>query len=224
MARPRLGERALDWLDRRYDVRYFLVDRVLLRRMPSGSPWWYRFGILAAFALLVQFASGLALLVQYVPTPEGASGSINQVQAQIPFGWFVRGAHAAGAMFLVGLAALYLLAVVLRGLHKAPREINWMVLVMAFLTVLAMAYTGRVLPWDDAALASVTAGANLVRQIPGLGSTAANWLVGGDVPDRATLRRVLAFHVALGPFIVLSLVFLYVRLVRLTGHQPVEEG
>ncbi|MBI4614214.1 MAG: cytochrome b N-terminal domain-containing protein, partial [Planctomycetes bacterium] len=76
---------------------------------------------------------------------------------------------------------------------------------------------------DDAALASVTVGADLARQIPGIGPIVANGYLGGDEPDRATLRRVFAFHVALGPFLVLLLAYLYVRLVRLTGHQPVEE-
>lgn len=215
------GTRLVDWLDARYDVRRRVLDRLLYRNLPTGSPWWYRFGILALFALVVQVATGWLLLLEFAPTPAEAQPSLRALRSEVAYGWFVQALHVAGASAVVVLGGLYLGAVVLRGLHRRPRELNWVVLVLILGAVGAMAWTGSILPWDDRSIAAATVAHDLTGRIPGIGGRLADWLLGGS-PGEATYRRALAFHVAVGPLLMAGLVGLYWRLVRTTGHEPVE--
>ncbi len=216
-------ERFVDWLDERYDVRLHLLDRVRAARFPSGSPWGYRFGLFALLGLAIQFASGLLLLLEYVPTVDGAQPSLRRIVAEIPFGWYVRAVHVLGASLAVGSGALYLLSVVLSGLYRRPRELNWVVLTLAFGVLFWMAYTGSVLPWDERSLSAASVGHDLAGRTPVVGPRLADLVFGGADPSAATLRRALAFHLVLGPALLAILVRVYLSFVRSTGHERVGE-
>lgn len=223
MTGPRLLDRLVDWLDERYDVRVHVLDRAQAARVPAGSPWRWRFAYIALLGMAVQAVTGALLLLEYVPTVEGAQPSLRRIVAEIPFGWFVRALHVLGASVAVASGALYLLAVVLSGLYRRPRELNWLALALAFGTLLAMAYTGSILPWNDRSVSAASVGHDLASRVPLVGPAGADLVFGGPDPAAPTLRRALLFHLVLGPALLAVLARAYVGLVRITGHERVGE-
>lgn len=223
MERARWSDRFVDWFDDRYDVRFRVFDRLAAARFPAGSSWGYRFGLLALVAIVLQLVTGLFLLLEYTPTVEGAQPSLRRIAGELRYGWLIHALHVLGASLAIAFGGLYLFGVVLRRLYKKPRELNWAVLVLAFGAILAMAYSGSILPWNDRSIAAATVGYELTSRVPVLGPGLADLLYGGPDPGGWTLRRALTFHLVVGPALLAGLIGGYWRLVRTTGHEPVEE-
>ena len=91
------------------------------------------------------------LAVYYAPTPDHAYDSVQFIENQVTFGWFVRGLHHWGASGMMIAVGLHMLQVFLYGAYKPPRELMWMVGVLLLLIVMAFAFTGYLLPWDQTA-------------------------------------------------------------------------
>ena len=93
------------WLDERLGI-YALGRAFLDRKIPGNIGWWHTFGSATLVLLLVQIATGIALTMSYVPSPDQAYESILYIDAT-PFGGLVRGIHhwAAGLLVLLDRAA-----------------------------------------------------------------------------------------------------------------------
>ena len=67
------------------------------------------------------------LAIYYAPTPDHAYDSVQFIENQVTFGWFVRGLHHWGASGMVIAVGLHMLQVFLYGAYKPPREMMWIV-------------------------------------------------------------------------------------------------
>ena len=167
------------------------------------------------FVLLA--ATGTLLLMTYEPSPERAYGAVTAVVEEAHFGAFIRNAHHWAANALVLVTFLHLLRVFYRGGHLASRRGNWLVGLALLCLVVASAFTGYLLPWDQLAYWAVTISTGMLQYVPLLGGAMVLAARGGAEVGPATLARFFVLHVAILPITLLLLLAFHFWLVRKTG-------
>jgi len=151
-------------------------------------------GGLAVFLTLVVGFTGILVTFYYIPTPEQAAKSVQELAFLVPFGWLMRNLHYWSAQLLVLVAALHLLRVVFTGAYLPPRRLNYLLGLSLLVICLFMDFTGYVLRWDEGVHWALVAGTNLVRSIPLVGDGLYSALVGGRQIGAGTLIRFYAWH------------------------------
>jgi ubiquinol-cytochrome c reductase cytochrome b subunit len=190
--------RIVGWLDERLDLTP-IWRGFMDRKVPQGIGWFHTFGSATLFLLAVQFATGIFLTVYYSPANDHAYQSVRFIGQSVPFGEFVRGIHRWSASFLVVIVGLHMLRAFLYGAYKYPREATWVTGAVLLLIVLAFAFTGYLLPYDQKAYWATTVGTNIAGAAPFVGGWALRLLRGGTAIGAMTLQRFYGFHIWLLP-------------------------
>jgi ubiquinol-cytochrome c reductase cytochrome b subunit len=211
-----MASRIYAWLDSRLRLRP-LEKTLLDEPIPGGASWIYVFGSATLFLFILQAITGMFLAVYYAPTPDHAYDSVQFIEQQVSFGWFVRGLHHWGASGMVIAVGLHMLQVFLYGAFKPPREMMWMVGVVLFLLVMAFAFTGYLLPWDQTAYWATQVGINMVGTVPLVGEFLVRVMRGGDTLGALTLSRFFAVHVLFLPALIVAGILLHLFILRRVG-------
>jgi len=167
--------------------------------------------------LFVQLITGVLLSLYYRPEPAAAHESMRFLVSSVPSGWLVRGMHHWAGDLLLVTVALHMTLVFMRRAYARPREFQWVVGVGLLLVVLAMRFTGSLLPWDGEGYAGALLGLKLVESVPLLGGLLAVWLRAGEVVGPDTLNRFFTTHALLLPWILLALFGLHAVLISRHG-------
>ena len=211
-----MASRIYEWLDSRLNLK--AVEHSLLDEpIPGGASWIYVFGSATLFLFILQAITGMFLAVYYAPTPDHAYDSVQFIENQVTFGWFVRGLHHWGASGMVVAVGLHMLQVFLYGAFKPPREMMWMVGVGLFLLVMGFAFTGYLLPWDQTAYWATQVGINMVGTVPLVGDLVVKVLRGGESLGALTLSRFFAVHVLFLPALIIMGIMLHLFILRRVG-------
>lgn len=211
-----MASRIYTWLDSRLKLSP-LETTLLDEPIPGGASWIYVFGSATLFLFVLQAVTGMFLAVYYAPTPDHAYDSVQFIEQQVSFGWFVRGLHHWGASGMVIAVGLHMLQVFLYGAFKPPREMMWMVGVVLFLLVMAFAFTGYLLPWDQTAYWATQVGINMVGTVPLVGDFLVRVMRGGETLGALTLSRFFAVHVLFLPALIVSGILLHLFILRRVG-------
>jgi ubiquinol-cytochrome c reductase cytochrome b subunit len=83
--------------------------------------------------------------------------------------------------------------------------------------MLAMAFTGYLLPWDQKAYFATTVGTNMASEVPWIGSMLKRFMRGGNEMGTLTLSRFFVAHVFILPAIILGFIASHVYLFRKAG-------
>jgi ubiquinol-cytochrome c reductase cytochrome b subunit len=211
-----MASRMYEWLDKRLNLRS--VEKTLLDEpIPGGASWIYVFGSATLFLFVLQAITGMFLAVYYAPTPDHAYDSVRFIESEVTFGAFVRGLHHWGASGMVVAIGLHMLQTFLYGAYKPPRELMWMVGVVLFLIVLAFAFTGYLLPWDQTAYWATQVGINMVGTVPFVGDFLVKVLRGGETLGAVTLSRFFAVHVLFLPALIITGIAVHMFILRRVG-------
>jgi quinol-cytochrome oxidoreductase complex cytochrome b subunit len=159
---------------------------------------WGLGGIAVVLAML-QLGSGILLKFAYRPTVADAYHSIAVLQTEIPFGRLVRNVHHWGANLLVVVVFFHFLRVLFTGAFQAPRQLNWVIGIALFGTVLVANFTGYLLPWDQLAYWAVTICTGMLEYVPGIGLALQAFFRGGPEIGPAALQLFYTLHTALIP-------------------------
>jgi cytochrome b-561 len=173
-------------------------------------------GLMTLALFLVLAASGVLLMVYYVPTVLEAYTSTQDLQYAVAFGPFVRALHRWAGHAMVLTAFLHFLRVFFTGAYFR-REFNWTIGVGLLLLTLGLAFTGYLLPWDQLSFWAVSVSANLLDYVPWIGGASKRALLGGREVGQAALIRFYTLHVAFLPGLVLGLLVLHVWRIRKDG-------
>lgn len=213
------------WLDERTGWRALAASarRDLGKPVPRHVGVLFSLGTVAGTLLLVLLATGLLLAFRYRASPEGAFESLETLVDRVPAGWLVRSLHVWAADFLVLALALHAIRVFLFAGYKRPRELTWVLGVAILGLVLAEAFTGSVLPWNQRGYWATTIATEMTRALPLLGEPILSFLVGGSAIGEATLPRFFAFHALALPPLLLVLVGAHLALVRRLGVSTLED-
>lgn len=190
--------------------------------LPEHLEWWpYTLGAipLTLFGLLV--ATGLLLTFYYVPAPEKAYESVEQITHAIYLGWFVRGLHKTSVDLMILFLLFHVIRVFLTRAYRDAGEPKWVSGSLVFFVTLAMGFTGYSLVYDNVSYWGMTVVTNMIGSLPVVGTPMLYLLRGGEEVSGVTLLRLYDLHTKLLPVLLGGLVVGHVVLVRLIGFAHV---
>jgi ubiquinol-cytochrome c reductase cytochrome b subunit len=126
---------------------------------------------------------------------------------------------------MVVVLFLHLSQTYIYGAYKGRRELLWFSGCALFGLVMAMAFTGYLLPWDQRAYFATAVGTNAVGEIPWIGESIKRLMRGGTEMGTLTISRFFVAHVFLIPAFIFALVASHLFLFRKAGAAgPVNEN
>ena len=204
------------WLNRRTGLDD-LLRTALYEPIPGGARFAYIFGSGLLFIFLSQIITGVFLALYYVPSADHAHTTVAYITKAVTAGSFLRSLHAYGASAMVIVLLLHLSQTYIYGAYKGRRELLWLSGCVLFGLVMAMAFTGYLLPWDQRAYFATAVGTNAVSEVPWIGESIKLLLRGGTEMGTLTISRFFVAHVFLIPACIFALVASHLLLFRKAG-------
>jgi ubiquinol-cytochrome c reductase cytochrome b subunit len=196
----------LTWIDQRFPLVETWRAHLSEYYAPKNFNFWYYFGSLAMFVLVIQIVTGIFLTMNYKPDAAQAFASVEYIMREVPWGWWIRYMHSTGASFFFICVYLHMFRAMLYGSYRKPRELLWIFGMLIFLCLMAEAFFGYLLPWGQMSYWGAQVIVNLFDAIPVIGPDLAIWIRGDFVVSDATLNRFFAYHVVAVPLALLALV------------------
>src|ERR1700681_2755836 len=204
------------WLNRRTGLDR-LLRTALDEPIPGGARFAYIFGSGLLFIFISQVITGIFLALYYVPSADHAHTTVAYITKGVTAGSFLRSLHAYGASAMVVVLFLHLTQTYVYGAYKGRRELLWLSGCALFGLVLAMAFTGYLLPWDQRAYFATAVGTNAVSEVPWIGESIKRLMRGGTEMGTLTISRFFVAHVFLIPAFIFALVASHLFLFRKAG-------
>lgn len=208
--------RFFEWLDRRTGIDS-LLHEALDEPIPGGARWAYVFGSVLLFLFISQTITGIFLALYYVPSATSAHTTVAYIVKEVTGGSFLRSLHAYGSSAVVIVVLLHLTQTYLYGAYKGRRELLWISGCFLLGLMLAMAFTGYLLPWDQKAYFATTVGTNMASDIPFIGTWVKRFMRGGDEMGTLTISRFFVAHVFILPGTLIAFIAAHVYLFRKAG-------
>ena len=209
------------WLDTRLPILRFAHDTMISFPTPRNLNFWYAFGAILTFCLMMQIITGIVLAMHYVPSSTMAFDSVEKIMRDVNYGWLMRYLHANGASMFFLAVYVHIFRGLYYGSYKAPREVLWILGVIIYLLMMATAFLGYVLPWGQMSFWGATVITNLFSSIdqivPHAGTAVTTWLWGGYAVGGPTLNRFFSLHYLL-PFVILGVVGLHIWALHVPGN------
>jgi ubiquinol-cytochrome c reductase cytochrome b subunit len=196
----------LGWVDHRFPLMKLYKEHLSEYYAPKNFNFWYIFGSLALVVLVLQIVTGIFLVMHYKPDAAKAFESVEYIMRDVPYGWLVRYLHSTGASAFFVVVYLHMFRGLLYGSYRKPRELIWIFGCLIFLTLMAEAFFGYLLPWGQMSYWGAQVIVNLFSAIPFIGPDLSIWIRGDYVVGDATLNRFFSFHVIAIPLVLLGLV------------------
>ena len=202
------SQKIIDWIDYRLPI-FGPIKHFGEYRTPKNLNYAWNFGSIAGLILMLQILTGLFLAMQYTPHVKMAFDSVENIMRNVNYGWLIRYSHAVGASMFFASIYIHIARGLYYGSYQSPREILWFFGLIIFITMMATAFMGYVLPWGQMSFWGAKVITNLFSAIPFIGEDIVVWLWGGFSVDNPTLNRFFALHFLL-PFLIVGLVIIHV--------------
>ncbi|MGD8497518.1 MAG: cytochrome bc complex cytochrome b subunit [Chromatiales bacterium] len=196
----------LGWVDARFPLTKLWEEHLAKYYAPKNFNFWYFFGSLALLVLVLQIVTGIFLTMNYKPDASLAFASVEYIMRDVEWGWLIRYMHSTGASAFFVVVYLHMFRALIYGSHKRPRELIWIFGMLIYLTLMAEAFMGYLLPWGQMSYWGAQVIVNLFGAIPVIGPELAVWIRGDFVVSDATLNRFFALHVIALPLVLVGLV------------------
>jgi ubiquinol-cytochrome c reductase cytochrome b subunit len=204
-ARPSRVQALVAWIDARLPLTPLLKKHVTEYYAPKNFNFWYYFGALATVLLVLQILTGIFLTMNYKPSAAEAFASVEYIMRDVEWGWLIRYLHSTGASAFFIVVYLHMFRSLMYGSYKNPRELVWIFGMLIYLSLMAEAFFGYLLPWGNMSYWGAQVIVSLFGAIPGVGESLVEWIRGDYYISDITLNRFFALHVIALP---LALVFL----------------
>jgi ubiquinol-cytochrome c reductase cytochrome b subunit len=200
------GQKLLNWVDNRFPLSKLYNEHMGEYYAPKNFNFWYIFGSLAMLVLVIQIVTGIFLVMNYKPDAGMAFASVEYIMRDVPGGWIIRYMHSTGASAFFIVVYLHMFRGLLYGSYRKPRELVWIFGCGIFLSLMAEAFMGYLLPWGQMSYWGAQVIVNLFAAVPFVGPDLALLIRGDYVVGDATLNRFFSFHVIAVPLVLLGLV------------------
>jgi len=217
MDAPRKQSGFVRWVDERLPIFTFVNHELNEYPTPRNLSYWWNFGSLAGFMLVVMIATGIFLAMQYTPHVDFAFDSVERIMRDVNWGWLMRYIHMNGASFFFIVTYIHIFRGLYYGSYKEPREVLWILGVILLLLMIATGFMGYVLPWGQMSFWAATVITNLFSAIPLVGESVVSWLWGGYSVGNPTLNRFYSLHYLL-PFVIAGVVVLHIWALHVAGQ------
>ncbi len=205
------------WLDTRLPIMRLAHDSFIDFPTPKNLNYWWTFGGILTFCLVVQIVTGVVLTMHYTPHADLAFASVEHIMRDVNYGWLLRYVHANGASMFFLAVYIHMFRGLYYGSYKEPREVLWILGMIIYLLMMAAAFMGYVLPWGQMSFWGATVITNLFGAIPLIGDSLATWLWGGYGIANPTLNRFFSLHYLI-PFLIFGVVVLHVWALHVPGN------
>jgi len=205
----------IGWIDYRLPIFTFADSFLNKYPTPKNLSYLWSMGSIAGIMLVLQIITGVFLAMHYTPHVDYAFDSVENIMRDVNYGWLLRYMHAVGASMFFVVVYIHIARGLYYGSYKGPRELLWQIGVVIFLTMMATAFMGYVLPWGQMSFWGATVITNLFSAFPVVGKYIVTWLWGGFSVDNPTLNRFFSLHYLL-PFLIVAFVMLH--LIALHEH------
>jgi len=216
MSKPEFTNPIVRWIEYRLPVFSMMHHELHEYPTPKNLNYFWNFGSLAGFVLVMMIVSGIVLAMNYTAHVDHAFASVERIMRDVNFGWLVRYIHMNGASFFFIVVYIHIFRGLYYGSYKAPRELLWILGVVIMLLMMATAFMGYVLPWGQMSFWGATVITNLFSAIPVVGESIVTWLWGGFAVDNPTLNRFFSLHYLL-PFVIAGVVILHLAALHQHG-------
>src|SRR5216117_946133 len=100
----------LTWTDQRFPLMETWRKHLTEYYAPKNFNFWYYFGSLALFVLVIQIVTGIFLTMNYKPDAAQAFASVEYIMREVPWGWWIRYMHSTGASLFFICVYLHMFA------------------------------------------------------------------------------------------------------------------
>jgi ubiquinol-cytochrome c reductase cytochrome b/c1 subunit len=207
----------MKWLERRLPIASLIHSSFVAYPTPRNLNYWWTFGGILTFMLVVQIVTGIVLAMHYTPHVNFAFDSVEHIMRDVNYGWLLRYLHSNGASMFFLAAYIHIARGLYYGSYKEPREVLWILGVIIFLLMIITGFMGYVLPWGQMSFWAATVITNLFSAIPLVGESVVTWLWGGYSVGNPTLNRFYSLHYLL-PFVIVGVVGLHVWALHVAGQ------
>ncbi len=208
------------WIDQRFPFTSFVKHELTGYPTPRNLSYWWNFGFLAGFVLVLQVATGIFLAMHYKADVAVSFDSIQHIMRDVNYGWLLRYMHATGASAFFLVIFVHMARTLYFGSYRAPRELLWWTGQGLLLLLMATAFMGYLLPWGQMSFWGATVITNLFRATPFIGDQVVVWLRGDYTVGDATLTRFFALHYLI-PFVIIGAVAIHmVALHKVKSSNP----
>ncbi len=205
------------WLDSRLPILRLMDETMLQFPTPKNLNYWYTFGGILTFMLVLQILTGVVLAMHYVPHETMAFDSVERIMRDVNYGWLLRYLHSNGASMFFIAVYLHIFRGLYYGSYKAPREVLWLLGIVIYLLMMATGFLGYTLPWGQMSFWGATVITNFFSAIPFVGEAVTQWLWGSFAVDNSTLQRFFSLHYLL-PFVIAGVVVLHIWALHVPGN------
>ncbi len=200
--------RIIQWVDKRFPLTSFVKHELTGYPTPRNLSYWWNFGFLAGFVLVLQVATGIFLAMHYKADIAMSFDSIQHIMRDVNYGWLLRYMHSTGASAFFLVIFIHMARTLYYGSYRKPRELLWWTGQGLLLLLMATAFMGYLLPWGQMSFWGATVITNLFRATPFFGDQIVIWLRGDYTVGDATLTRFFALHY-LFPFLIIGAVVVH---------------
>jgi ubiquinol-cytochrome c reductase cytochrome b subunit len=205
-----VAQQLMTWVDNRFPASKMYKEHLSEYYAPKNFNFWYFFGSLALLVLVIQIVTGIFLVMHYKPDASLAFASVEYIMRDVPWGWLVRYMHSTGASAFFVIVYLHMFRGMLYGSYRKPRELVWIFGCAIFLSLMAEAFMGYLLPWGQMSYWGAQVIINLFAAIPFIGPDLSLLIRGDYVVGDATLNRFFSLHVIAVPLVLLGLVVAHI--------------
>ncbi len=207
----------LGWVDARFPLTKLWNEHLAEYYAPKNFNFWYYFGSLALFVLVIQIVTGIWLTMNYKPSAAEAFASVEYIMRDVEWGWWIRYMHSTGASAFFIVIYLHMFRALLYGSYKKPRELLWLTGMFLYFTLMGEAFFGYLLPWGQMSYWGAQVIISLFGAIPIVGDDLALWIRGDYVVSDVTLNRFYSFHVIAMPLVIVGLVGMHIMALHEVG-------
>ncbi|MCJ8324429.1 MAG: cytochrome b N-terminal domain-containing protein [Rhizobiales bacterium] len=204
------------WLEKRLPIISLMHSAAVSMPNPRNLNYWWVFGGIAMFMLIVQIVTGIVLAMHYTPQADMAFNSVEHIMRDVNWGWLLRYTHANGASMFFIAVYIHILRGMYYGSYKAPREVLWLLGMLIYFLMMATGFMGYVLPWGQMSFWGATVITNFFEVVPFIGDDIRILLWGGFAVDNPTLNRFFSLHYLL-PFVIVAVVVLHIWALHVPG-------
>src|SRR5512134_2274349 len=194
------------WIDDRFPMTKLIKEHATEYYASKNFNFWYGFGVIATFVLVLQLLSGLFLTMHYKPSAAEAFNSVEYIMRDVEWGWLIRYIHSTGASAFFIVVYLHMFRALLYGSYQKPRELLWIFGMLIYFVLMGEAFFGYLLPWGNMSYWGAQVIVSLFGAIPVVGDSLTEWIRGDYYISDITLNRFFALHVIAIPLVLVFLV------------------
>jgi len=207
----------VQWTDARLPIVNAWEKHMSKYYAPKNFNFWYFFGVLSLFVLVLQLLTGIWLTMNYTASADAAFASIEYIMRDVQWGWLLRYLHSTGASAFFVVIYIHMFRGLMYGSYQKPRELIWVFGMAIYLVLVMEGFMGYVLPWGQLSYWGANVIVSLIGSIPIVGEDLLVWVRGDYLISGATLNRFFALHVVALPIVLIALVVLHLLALHEVG-------